>query len=301
MKLKFIQNTSPKKATIAEYRWTITSDCLGYVLDEFDKCLKEVKWSNTDGFCAGIILLPKVNTGVVFRRIWSTLSDCEDRRKRVINGVVFSISDAQSNGINGIWELPCLADDAEENRVLEYNFNPSSMSYPSAFEDLQIALQERQNVFFKIEGKDKVYSLAKVSVPDFDNHDNNGGKTKDDSSDHTGGKPIKMKKYIPLLLIFSVVLFLVGYGVGVYENQEEIAQYKSECERLKNENAELIKQIKNLTVPRDINRELEGIRQQITIIEDALKKLQNADEKLLNLKERLRQLKAEINKERKIL
>ncbi len=292
MKLKFIQYVSPKNAVKPGACWTMKGDCSEDVLHEVEKCFIMEPERNSNSFCGGIILLPKTDTGVVFRRMWSSLSDRKNRRKVVTNGVVFSIADAQSSGINGIWELPYLADDAEENRVLEYSFNPSSRFYPLGFAELEIALKSSQNIFFKIEEKDKVYSLTTTDVPELGTATDRGDKPIKNSPSCPRKGSVKMN--IPLLLILSVGLLVVGYGAGAYEAQDKIDKYQDEIGKLKN-------QIGSLTVPRDINCELEGIRQQITIIEDALKKLQNADEKLLNLKERLRQLKAEINKERKIL
>ena len=165
MKLKFIQNTSPRNADNPGYRWTVKGSCTDEILKQIDDYRSQISWVDTCGYNGGIILLPKNGIGIVFRRFRSSQPDCVNRSKYMVNGLAFQLLEARTMGINGIWDLPCLSDDAEENLTPEYDFTPAPDDYPPEFAELKAALTAEKNCFFLLEKDNGKFSLSRIDIP----------------------------------------------------------------------------------------------------------------------------------------
>lgn len=125
MKLKFIQYTSPQNKS-GGYQWVERSG-IGEPLEKLNSYLRKVDWLEyEENSRCGILILPDNNVGIIFKIIKGLSAYDKREAKHTTNGAVFSLAEAQLEGIDGIWRLPFLNDPAEENRQTVIFFSPET-------------------------------------------------------------------------------------------------------------------------------------------------------------------------------
>ena len=200
----------------------------------------------------------------------------------MVNGLAFQLREARTMGINGIWDLPCLSDDAEENLTLEYDFTPSPDDYPPEFAELKVALTTEENCFFQLKKNVGKFSLTRIAIP--------GGIEFDEKKE---GSSV-MTKVLVCILTVSTILGICGsyhFRDELKSKEGELATTTNKLNEANKKICDLEKQIAIQRAPEEINETLVKIYDNLVKIKTLSNELEDLSKKLPDQLEKLEQLR----------